>query len=119
VTAQPVAPHGGDPLIPMPEKTPAALRVAVTRLDPTNALPQFDQHWDEATREARDTFTLTPCRAFLEHWFVWVAVHRIPVVAARLAECEQIVAISHDRTERRAASAEISRILATAGEIDR
>ena len=112
MTAQPVAPHGGDPLIPVPEKTPAALRVAVTRLDPANGLPQFDKHWGEATREARDTFTLTPCRAFLEHWFVWVAVHRLPAVAARLARCEQIVAASDDRAERRAAATEISRILA-------
>jgi hypothetical protein len=116
MTAQPVAPHDGDPLIPMPDKTPAALRVAVTRLDPVSALPQFDKHWEDATREARDTFTLTSCRAFLEHWFTWVAVHRRPDVAARLAEYERIVAASDDRGERRAAAAEISRILATAQE---
>ena len=116
MTAQPVAPYDGDPLIPMPDKTPAALRVAVTRLDPANALPQFDKHWEEATREARDSFTLTPCRAFLEHWFVWVAVHRLPAVAARLTECERIVAASDDRADRRAAAAEISRILADAQE---
>ncbi len=119
MTAQPVGPHDGDPLIPMPDKTPAALRVAVTRLDPAGALPQFDRHWEEATREARDTFTLTPCRAFLEHWFTWVAVHRLPTLAARLTECERIVATSDDRAERRAAAAEISRILATAEESTR
>ncbi|KPI01327.1 hypothetical protein OK074_0580 [Actinobacteria bacterium OK074] len=119
MTAQPVVSHEGGPLIPVPEKTPAALRVAVTRLDPAEALPRFDRHWEEATREARDTFTLTSCRAFLEHWFTWVAVHRLPDVAARLDTCERIVAESSDRAERRAASAEIGRILATAQESDR
>ncbi|MGC9542536.1 DUF6247 family protein [Streptomyces sp. UG1] len=100
----------------MPEKTPAALRIAVARLDPANALPRFDQHWEDATREARDLFTLTPCRAFLEHWWTWVAVQRTPGAAARVAECERIVADSPDRSERRAASAEISRIIATVQE---
>jgi hypothetical protein len=116
MTVLPADPQADEPLLPMPDKNPAALRVAVTRLDPANALPQFDKHWEEATRETRDSFTLTPCRAFLEQWFTWVAVHRLPVVAARLAECERIVATSDDRAERRAAAAEISRILAAAQE---
>lgn len=116
MTAQSVVPHGGDPLIPVPEKSPAALRVAVSRLDPVNALPRFDRHWEEVTREARDTFTLTPCRAFLEHWFTWAAVQRLPDAAARLGECERITAESPDRAERRAASAEIGRILAAVQE---
>ena len=115
MTAQPVEPHA-NPLIPMPEKTPAALRVAVTRLDPQDALPQFDRHWAEATREARDTYTLTPCRAFLEHWFTWVAVQRLPALAARITECERTVAQSTDRDERRSASAEIASLLAIAQE---
>lgn len=116
MTVRPVGPHDGDPLIPLPDKSPAALRVAVTRLDPAGALPRFDRHWEEATPEARDTFILTPCRAFLEHWFMWVVIHRLPTLATRLAECERIVATSDDRAERRAAAAEINRILATTQE---
>ncbi|MFI2036138.1 hypothetical protein ACH470_15985 [Streptomyces bottropensis] len=34
------------PLIPMPDRNPAALRVAVARLGP-EALPRFDTHWAE------------------------------------------------------------------------
>ena len=55
------------------------------------------------------------CSKF-EHWFTWVAVHRLPGLAARLAECERIVAQSTDRDERRSASAEIALLLATAQE---
>ncbi|MFC4517267.1 MULTISPECIES: DUF6247 family protein [Streptomyces] len=51
-----------DPLLPMPEKNPAALRVAVSRLDP-DALAKFEQQWDEAMRQVRDEYTLTPLRA--------------------------------------------------------
>jgi hypothetical protein len=48
-----------------------------------------------------------------EHWFTWVAVHRLPGLAARLAERERIVAQSTDRDERLSASAEIALLLAT------
>ncbi|MFI1941496.1 DUF6247 family protein [Streptomyces purpureus] len=61
----------------MPEKTPAALRVAVARLD-SGVLHAFDQQWDEAMRQARDEYTLTPPRAFVEHWWSWVGVARYP-----------------------------------------
>lgn len=107
-TAEPVG-----PLIAMPEKTPAALRVAVARLDPV-ALRRFDQHWDEAARQARDEYTLTPPRAFVEHWWAWVGVARYPRRLARFRECERIVSESEDRAERRAAAAELASLLAEA-----
>jgi hypothetical protein len=47
---------------------------------------------------------------------MWVVIHRLPTLATRLAECERIVATSGDRAERRAAAAEINRILATTQE---
>ncbi|MFB7516339.1 DUF6247 family protein [Streptomyces sp. NPDC056144] len=106
-------PEGLVPLVPMPEKTPAALRVAVARLD-SAALPRFDAHWTEAMAQARDEFSLLPGRHFVDHWWSWVAVQRIPDLAARFRECEQIVASSEDKTTRRAASAELARILADA-----
>jgi hypothetical protein len=40
-----------------------------------------------------------------------LAVERWPALAARLRECERIVAESADRAARRAAAAEISEIL--------
>ncbi|MXM68930.1 hypothetical protein GR925_37430 [Streptomyces sp. HUCO-GS316] len=111
MTEQAAEPTG--PRIPMPEKNPAALRVAVGRLDP-GALAQFDQQWDEAMRQARDEYTLTPPRAFVEHWWSWVGVARYPQRLARFRECERIVSESDDRAERRAAATELASILAEA-----
>lgn len=108
VTAPPA-----EPLIPMPEKSPAALRIAVARLDP-EALPTFDAHWTDAMVQARDEYSLLPGRHFVDHWWAWVAVQRWPERAARFRECEQIVETSEDRAARRAASAELGRILASA-----
>lgn len=101
------------PLIPMPEKNPAALRVAVGRLDP-GTLAQFDQQWDEVMRQARDEYDLTPPRAFVEHWWSWVGVARYPQRLARFRECERIVSESDDRAERRAAATQLASILAEA-----
>ncbi|MEV7385935.1 DUF6247 family protein [Streptomyces sp. NPDC091215] len=101
------------PLIPVPDRNPAALRVAVARLSP-DALPRFDAHWAEAMNQARDEFSPLPCRHFVDHWWAWVAVQRWPERAARFVECEHIVATSDDRNARRSASAELGRILADA-----
>jgi hypothetical protein len=100
----------GQPVVPLPEREPGALRVAVARLDPA-ALARFEADWTAATARARDEYSLLPARYFVEHWFSWVAVERWPQLAARLRACERIVAESHDRAERRAAAAEISQIL--------
>ncbi|TFE50006.1 hypothetical protein E3E14_14730 [Streptomyces sp. ICN441] len=101
------------PRIAMPEKTPAALRVTVGRLDPS-VLATFDQQWDEAMRQARDEYILTPSRAFVEHWWSWVGVARYPQRLARFRECERIVSESDDRAARRAAASELASILAEA-----
>lgn len=102
--------QGQQPVVPLPEREPAALRVAVARLDPT-ALPRFEADWTAATARARDEYSLLPARYFVEHWFSWVAVERWPQLAARLRACERIVAESQDHAERRAAAAEIRQIL--------
>jgi len=100
----------GQPVVPLPAREPAALRAAVARLDPA-ALARFEADWTAATARARDEYSLLPARYFVEHWFTWVAVERWPRLAARLRTCERIVAESPDRAERRAAAAEISKIL--------
>ncbi|WP_031517694.1 DUF6247 family protein [Streptomyces sp. NRRL F-5123] len=102
-----------EPLIPLPEKTPAALRIAVAQLDPS-AVATFDRQWDEAMRQARDEYTLTPPRAFVEKWASWVGIARFPERLARFRECERIVSESGDRTARRAAAAELAALLAQA-----
>jgi len=106
--------EGQQPVVPLPAREPAALRKAVARLDPA-ALARFEADWTAATSRARDEYSLLPARYFVEHWFSWVAVQRWPDLAARLRACERIVAESPDRAERRAAAAEISRILEQAG----
>jgi hypothetical protein len=102
--------EGQEPVVPLPEREPAAIRAAVARLDPA-ALARFEADWTTATARARDEYSLLPARYFVEHWFNWVAVERWPQLAARLHTCERIVAESADRTERRTAAAEISEIL--------
>jgi hypothetical protein len=104
-------PEGGQqPVVPLPERDPAALRVAVAKLD-VGALAKFESDWTAATARARDEYSLMPARYFVEHWWTWVAVERWPLLAARLRECEHIVAESADRGARRAAAAEIGEIL--------
>jgi hypothetical protein len=102
--------EGQQPLVPLPEREPAALRAAVARLDPA-ALARFEADWTAATARARDEYSLLPARYFVEHWFSWIAVERWPQLAARLRACERIVAESPDHAERRAAAAEITQIL--------
>jgi hypothetical protein len=101
---------GQQPVIPLPERNPAALRAAVAQLDPA-ALAKFENDWTAATARARDEYSMLPARYFVEHWWSWVAVERWPQLAARLHVCERIVAESQDHAERRAAAAEISDIL--------
>jgi len=101
---------GEHPVVPLPEREPAAIRAAVARLDP-GALTRFEADWTAATARARDEYSLLPARYFVEHWFAWVAVARWPELAARLRDCERVVADSPDRAERRQAAIEISQIL--------
>lgn len=79
-----------EPLIPMPELTPDALRAAVARIAPSR-LPAFTQHLFEATTNAQRTQTLAPLRAFVHSWAVFVAIERHPQRATRLHELERIV----------------------------
>src|ERR1700678_3389728 len=101
---------GVQPVVPLADREPAAIRAAVARLDPA-ALARFEADWTAATARARDEYSLLPARYFVDLWFSWVAVALWPELAARLRACERIVAESPDRAERRAAAAQISQIL--------
>ncbi|SEE97961.1 DUF6247 family protein [Streptomyces sp. Ag109_O5-10] len=79
-----------EPLIPMPEPTPDALRAAVARIAPSR-IPALTQHLFEATTNAQQTQSLAPLRAFVHSWAVFVAIQRHPERAARLRELERIV----------------------------
>jgi hypothetical protein len=108
-------PAGAQPVLAQPERTPVAVRAAVARLDPA-ALARFEEDWAATMTRAREEYSVLPVRQLVEHWWLWVAVARWPALAARLRECEQIVARSDDRAARRAASAEIGAILQTAAQ---
>ena len=108
-------PAGAQPVLPQPERTPVAIRAAIARLD-SAALARFEEDWAATMTRAREEYSVLPVRQLVEHWWLWVAVTRWPALAARLRECEQIVAQSDDRATRRAASAEIGAILETAAQ---
>jgi len=100
----------------MPVKTPAGLRAAVARLDPVTALAKFDREWATATAETARTYDLSPVRGFTEGWWLWVALARFPERLSRFRACEETVARAEDRAVRRAASAEIARLMEEAAQ---
>lgn len=108
-------PAGEEPVIPMPERTPAAIRASVTGLDPA-ALARFEAEWADATAQARDEYSVMPVQRFTEKWWLWTAVRRWPALAARLRECERRAAEAEDLSAARAASAEIGEILRVAAD---
>ncbi|MFI6700138.1 hypothetical protein ACIBJC_14375 [Streptomyces sp. NPDC050509] len=85
MSAQPDVPH--EPLIPMPDLAPDALRATVARIAPSR-VPALTQHLFEATTNAQQTQSLAPLRAFVHSWAVSVAVGRHPERAARLPDRE-------------------------------
>jgi hypothetical protein len=60
-------PAGAEPVIPMPERTPVAIRAAVARLD-VAALTRFEVEWMAATALARDEYSVMPVQHFTEKW---------------------------------------------------
>ncbi|HXS67094.1 MAG TPA: DUF6247 family protein [Streptosporangiaceae bacterium] len=108
-------PAGAEPVVPMPERTPVAIRAAVARLD-VAALPRFEAEWTAATALARDEYSVMPVQHFTEKWWLWVAVRRWPDLAAQLRECERRAAAAGDLADARAASAEIGEILRAAAD---
>ncbi|MFI9718242.1 hypothetical protein ACIHFE_01090 [Streptomyces sp. NPDC052396] len=94
----------------MPLRTEAALRVAVTRLDPSAAV-RFEREFHAARQEAVRTDSTVPIQTFRYRWAVFVALRRPPARAARLAELEAAVAEAATHEAARAASSEIAALL--------
>lgn len=115
MTAQPADhPESNEPLLPMPPRTEAALRVAVRKLDLAAAV-EFERTFHDAWEEAVQTDSTVPMHVFLLRWAEWVALHRWPKQSARLRELERAVGQAETVDEARVAAAEISRMLAVAG----
>lgn len=106
------------PLFPQPPKTEAALRVAVRRISPAEAV-KFDQEFREVWQEAVQTDSVMPMRTFLEKWAVWVALHRYPARAERLRELERAFQETRTKEDMRKVGHEVSNLLKTAAaEVD-
>ena len=103
-------PDSDEPLFPMPPVTEEALRVAVRRLDPAEAV-RFEREFHSAWQEAVQTDSTVPMHTFLFRWAVFVALHRFPARSARFRDMERAVGTAEMEDERRAASAEINRLL--------
>ncbi|MFE4332203.1 hypothetical protein ACFRQM_23110 [Streptomyces sp. NPDC056831] len=88
MTAQRIDPS--EPLIPRPQRTPAALRVAIAQVAP-HRLGELEQQKDEAIALAAQTGSLGPILQFLESWAVTVEIARFPSLAARLHSAEYTV----------------------------
>lgn len=108
-------PEGEEPVIPVPEPTPTAIRATVAGLDPAE-LARFDAEWADATAQARDEYSAMPVQHFTEKWWLWTAVRRWPALVAQLRECERRAAEAEDLPAARAASAEIGEILRAAAD---
>lgn len=94
-----IAPHfePGEPLIPKPERTPGALRVALAHVAP-HRLAEMERQKDEAIALAAESGSLGPITQFLETWAVAIEIARVPATAARLRAAEY-TAQSVDRSD--------------------
>lgn len=76
-----------EPTAPRPERTPAALRVALAQVAP-HRLGEMERQKDEAVALAAQTGALGPITQFLEAWAVTIEIARMPAPAARLRAAE-------------------------------
>ncbi|GAA0681961.1 hypothetical protein GCM10010193_39590 [Kitasatospora atroaurantiaca] len=72
--------HDGTELIPRPEKTPAALKAALTVVA-ADRLPEMVEGQTKAMAEAIKVGSIGPIQAFLTHWATVVEIERMPEVA--------------------------------------
>jgi hypothetical protein len=99
----------GQPLIPQPPATVAALRQAIRQITPA-ALPAFTQELDQAADQSRQGSDLAPLQRFVAQWAVYVHIQRQPEMAADLRHWED-AAGSGDAAQARQAASQIGRIL--------
>ncbi|MGW3235388.1 DUF6247 family protein [Streptomyces olivaceus] len=99
----------GQPLIPQPPATVAALRQAVGQIAPV-ALPAFTRELDQAADQCRQGSDLAPLQRFIVQWATYVYIQRQPALAADLRAWEDRAATG-DADQARRAAAEIGRIL--------
>jgi hypothetical protein len=79
VTTQP---DPGHELIPRPERTPEAVRVALARIAP-HRLSEMEQHKEQALTTAIEDGRIGHLQHWLTHWQVQVEIERRPDLHAR------------------------------------
>ncbi|MFJ2472830.1 hypothetical protein ACIOWI_07525 [Streptomyces sp. NPDC087659] len=99
----------GQPLIPQPPATVAALRQAVRRIAP-ETLAAFTRESDRAADRSLQGSDPAPLRRFIAQWAVHVHIRRRPGLAADLRRWEDL-AETGDAAQARRAASEIGRIL--------
>ncbi|MFC8709147.1 DUF6247 family protein [Streptomyces sp. NPDC057197] len=89
------------PLIPRPERTPAALRAACAVVAP-QLLALYDQAKEQALAEAVEHGSLTPVHAYLSHWAALLEIERHPETAKRYHRAEYLAQIATEPEQARA-----------------
>ncbi|MFE3182589.1 hypothetical protein ACFXKR_17230 [Streptomyces violascens] len=106
----------GGPLIPRPERSPAALRVALAQVAP-HRLAEMEQQKDEAIALAARTDSLGPIVQFPESRAIVIEIARFPAAAARLHSAEYAAQVlDRDDPAWQEAVAEIRAVYGTARE---
>ncbi|GCB46424.1 hypothetical protein [Streptomyces sp. NL15-2K] len=74
--------HGGQDLIPRPERTPEAVRTALARVAP-HRLGDMERHKEQALATAIQDGKIGHLQAWLTHWHAQVEIERRPDLAVR------------------------------------
>jgi hypothetical protein len=75
-------PDHGTELVPRPERTPDAVRVALARIAP-HRLDEMEKHKEEALAAAIRTSKIGHLQHWLTHWAAQVEIERRPDLSAR------------------------------------
>ncbi|UUU23914.1 DUF6247 family protein [Streptomyces sp. DSM 40750] len=84
---------GDAPVIPRPERTPAALRAACAIVAP-HLLPAYDQAKDQALAAALEHDSVKPVHAYLAHWAALIEIERYPETAKAYRRAEYLAQIA-------------------------
>ncbi|WP_186319285.1 hypothetical protein [Streptomyces sp. SAJ15] len=99
---------------PMPERTPKALREAITQHAP-HLLRDFDAHWK---RDIADAYDIAPVPAFMARWWGEYAIARDPQLEQKVHRLEDEAAESTDLDRAKALLEEAGHIRRVARQVE-
>ncbi|MFJ8360353.1 DUF6247 family protein [Streptomyces sp. NPDC093984] len=112
------AEHGDTPLIPRPDRTPAALRAACAVVAP-HLLAAYDQAKEQALAEALEHDSIKPLHAYLTHWGALIEIERHPETAKAYHRAEYLARTANTPDEARGRLITASSIYRAAAEVVR